>query len=313
MTDYDVLVLGEINVDLILAAEEIVPVFGQETLVDETTLTIGGSSVIFACGAARLGLRVGYVGVVGEDEFGRFMLREMSSRGVDVEPVIVDPAVKTGITVSLSTPVDRAMLTYSGSIAALTPEQVDRAVLGRTRHLHVGSYFLQTGLQSGLAELLAQARMQGLTVSQDTGWDPHERWDSGFWETLAQTDVFLPNIDEARAITGAADLEAALEALLEQVPLVTIKQGAEGAIARRGEEIARAVPPSVEVVDTTGAGDSFAAGFVYGYLAGWSLGKMLRLACACGALTTRQPGGTNGQATLAEALEAIDDAHQPHH
>jgi len=312
MADYDVLVLGEINVDLILGAEEIAPVFGQEILVDETTLTIGGSSVIFACGAARLGLRVGYVGVVGEDEFGRFMLREMSARGVDVEPTVVDPAVKTGITVSLSTPVDRAMLTYSGSIAALTPERVDRALLDRARHLHVGSYFLQTGLQNGLAELLAQARAQGLTVSQDTGWDPHERWNSRFWETLAQTDVFLPNIDEARAITGAADVEAALASLVEQVPVVAVKLGAEGAIARRGEETVRAVPPSVQVVDTTGAGDSFAAGFVYGYLAGWSLEKTLRLACACGALTTRQPGGTNGQATLAEALEAMDDAHQPH-
>jgi len=257
-------------------------------------------------------LRVGYVGVVGEDEFGRFMLREMSARGVDVEPTVVDPAVKTGITVSLSTPVDRAMLTYSGSIAALTPERVDRALLDRARHLHVGSYFLQTGLQNGLAELLAQARAQGLTVSQDTGWDPHERWNSRFWETLAQTDVFLPNIDEARAITGAADVEAALASLVEQVPVVAVKLGAEGAIARRGEETVRAVPPSVQVVDTTGAGDSFAAGFVYGYLAGWSLEKTLRLACACGALTTRQPGGTNGQATLAEALEAMDDAHQPH-
>ncbi len=309
MADYDLLVLGEINVDLILGAEEIVPVFGQEILVDETTLTLGGSSVIFACGAARLGLRVGYVGVVGDDEFGRFMLREMSSRGVDVEPAIVDPAVNTGITVSLSTPADRAMLTYSGSIAALTAERVDRALFGRTRHLHVGSYFLQTGLQNGLPELLAQARVEGLTVSQDTGWDPHERWNSGFWETLAQTDVFLPNVNEARAITGAADAETALEALVQKVPLVTIKQGAEGAIARRGEKTVRAVPPSVQVVDTTGAGDSFAAGFVYGYLADWSLEKTLRLACACGALATRKPGGTNGQATLAEALEAIDDVH----
>jgi sugar/nucleoside kinase (ribokinase family) len=309
MADYDVLVLGEINVDLILRAEEIVPVFGQEILVDETTLAVGGSSVIFACGAARLGLRVGYVGVVGEDEFGHFMLREMSARGVDVGPAIVDPAVNTGITVSLSTPADRAMLTYSGSIAALTTDRVDRALFGRARHLHVGSYFLQTGLQDGLPELLAQARAQGLTVSQDTGWDPHEGWNSGFWETLAQTDVFLPNIDEARAITGAADAEAALEALLELVELVAIKQGAEGAIARREEETVRAVPPPVQVVDTTGAGDSFAAGFVYGYLADWSLEKTLRLACACGALTTRKPGGTNGQATLAEALEAIGDVY----
>jgi sugar/nucleoside kinase (ribokinase family) len=284
-------------------------VFGQEILVDETTLTVGGSSVIFACGAARLGLRVGYVGVVGEDEFGRFMLREMSARGVDVGPAIVDPAVNTGITVSLSTPIDRAMLTYCGSIAALTTDRVDRALLGRARHLHVGSYFLQTGLQDGLPELLAQARAQGLTISMDTGWDPAERWNGGLRDALAQVNVFLPNELEARAITGQGSEETALAALAEYLPVVAVKLGAEGAIARRGEETIRAAPLPVEVVDTTGAGDSFDAGFVYGYLADWSLGRTLRLGCACGSLATRRPGGTNGQPTLAEALEAIDDLH----
>jgi sugar/nucleoside kinase (ribokinase family) len=307
MTDYDLLVLGEINVDLILGAEEIVPVFGQEILVDEATLTIGGSSVIFACGAARLGLRVGYIGVVGEDEFGRFMLREMSARGVDVGPAIVDPGVKTGITVSLSTPADRAMLTYSGSIAALTTEQVDRALFGRTCHLHVGSYFLQRGLQDGLPELLAQARAKGLTISVDTGWDPAEGWNGGLWDALAQVNVFLPNELEACAITGQGSEETALAALAEHMPVVAVKLGAEGAIARRGEEIVRVAPLPVEVVDTTGAGDSFDAGFVYGYLAGWSLERTLRLGCACGSLATRLPGGTSGQPTLGEALKAIDD------
>jgi sugar/nucleoside kinase (ribokinase family) len=309
MADYDVLVAGEINVDLILGAEEIVPVFGQEILVEDATLTMGSSSVIFACGAARLGLRVGFVGVVGEDEFGRFMLREMSARDVDVRPVIVEPAVKTGITVSLSTPDDRAMLTYNGSIAALTTDRVDRVLLGRTRHLHVGSYFLQTGLQDGLPELLAQARAEGLTISMDTGWDPAEGWNGGLWDALAQVNVFLPNELEAGAITGQGDEETALAALAEHVPVVAVKLGAEGAIARRGEEIVRIAPLPVEVVDTTGAGDSFDAGFVYGYLAGWSLERTLRLGCACGSLATRQPGGTNGQPTLGEALGAIDDAH----
>ena len=313
MSIYDVLVLGEINVDLIMWAGEIAPAFGQERLVEDATLTMGSSSVIFACGVARLGLRVGFVGVVGDDEFGRFMLREMTARRVDVGPVIVDSTIKTGITVSLSTAADRALLTYSGSIAALTPERVDRTLFDRARHLHVGAYFLQTGLREGLPELLAYARARGLTVSLDTGWDPDERWNGGLKGTLAQTNVFLPNADEARAITDRVNVEAALASLAEQVPVVAVKLGAEEAIARQGEETIRAAPPSVQVVDTTGAGDSFDAGFIYGYLAGWSLERALRLACACGALTTRQPGGTVGQPTMAEALEAMDDDHQPHH
>lgn len=307
MAEYDVLVLGEINVDLILSADEITPVFGQELLVDDMALAMGSSSVIFACGAARLGLRVGFVGVVGDDEFGHFMLRQMAARGVDVRPIIVDSAVKTGITVSLSTAADRALLTYLGSITALTVEQVDRALLGRARHLHVGSYFLQQGLRTGLPALFAEARARGLTVSLDTGFDPHQAWDGGLWEALAHVDLFLPNAVEAPAIAGASSPETALDALAARVPMVAVKLGAEGAIARRGAEVCRAAPPPVKAVDTTGAGDSFDAGFVYGYLAGWSLQRTLRLACACGALTTRQPGGTEGQPTLTEAMAALGE------
>ena len=127
-----------------------------------------------------------------------------------------------------------------------------------------------------------------------------------YTETLAQTDVFLPNGVEARAIAGEPDVEAALSTLAKRTPLVAVKLGAEGAIARRGEETVRAAPPPVQVVDTTGAGDSFDAGFVCGYLKGWPLERTLRLACACGSLATRQPGGTNGQPTLAEALAIME-------
>ncbi len=307
MAEFDVLVLGEINVDLILSADEITPVFGQELLVDDMTLAMGSSSVIFACGAARLGLRVGFVGVVGDDEFGHFMLRQMAARGVDVSPVIVDPAVKTGITVSLSTAADRALLTYPGSIEALTAERVDRSLLSHARHVHVGSYFLQQGLRTGLPALFAKARAHGLTVSLDTGFDPRQTWDGGLREVLANIDVFLPNEIEAPAIAGAPSPETALDALAACVPTVVVKLGAKGAIARRGSEVCRATPPLVKAVDTTGAGDSFDAGFVYGYLAGWSLQRTLRLACACGALTTRQPGGTEGQPTLTEAMAALGE------
>jgi sugar/nucleoside kinase (ribokinase family) len=220
---------------------------------------------------------------------------------------MVDPGVKTGITVSLSTAADRALLTFSGSIAALTAECIDRALFDRARHLHVSSFFLQTGLREGLAGLFAQARGQGLTVSLDTGWDPDEQWDSDLGKTLACTDVFLPNAVEAQAISGQTDVKTALATLAEGVPVVAMKLGAQGAIARHSETVVQAAPPAVQVVDTTGAGDSFDAGFVYGYLEAWSLERTLRLACACGALATQQPGGTAGQPTINQAMEAIRD------
>lgn len=306
MRPYDVLVVGEINVDLILRAHEIVPVFGQEKLVEDCELTIGSSSVIAACGMARLGLRTAFFGRVGDDEFGRFMLREMRARGVDVSLVIVDPMIKTGITVSLSTPHDRAMLTHlGGSIDGLEPGDIPLAVLGQIRHLHMGSFFLHTRLQPGLAKLFAEAHAHGVTTSLDVGWDPHERWDGSLWEVLAHTDVFLPNEAEAMHITGLREVEAALACLARRVPTVAVKLGAQGAIARRGDEIARAPIVPVTVVDTTGAGDSFNAGFLYGFLHGWPLALALHMGTVCGSLSTRRAGGTAGQPTLEEALAAL--------
>lgn len=306
MSHYDVLVIGEINVDLILQADEIAPIFGTERLVDDCTLTMGSSSVIAACGMARLGLRTAFFGRVGDDQFGRFMLQEMAAHGIDTSPVIVDPGVKTGITVSLSTPRDRAMLTYlGGSIDGVTADEVPDSLLQRTRHVHVGSFFLQTRLQPGLPELFQRAHERGATTSLDVGYDVHERWDGGLWETLAHTDVFLPNELEAARITGEPEATRAMRKLAERARVVAMKRGAAGAIAQAGETTAEAPVLPVEVVDTTGAGDSFNAGFLYGFLAGWPLGDALRLGVACGSLSTRQAGGTSAQPTLAEALDAM--------
>ena len=314
MPDYDVLVLGEINVDLILSGGAR-PAFGQaEKVIDDAALTPGGSGVIFACGCARLGLRTAYCGVVGDDLFGRFMLDSLRQRGVDPCGVQVRADQKTGLSVILNDTqdgaYDRAILTHLGAINALRAEMVDRALLAHTRHVHVTSYFLQHLLQPGLAELLDEARRNGATVSMDTNWDPDEQWNHGLAEALAQTDVFLPNEQEALAIAARPELEQALDALAAQIPTVAVKRGADGALCRQGTK--RLADPgfTVEVVDTTGAGDSFDAGFVYGYTQGWSLADTLALACACGALSTRAAGGTPTQATLDDAQQLIRQRRQ---
>ena len=137
--------------------------------MDDATLALGSSSAIFACGASRLGLLVVFVGKVGDDDFGRFVLRTLQSRGVDIAPVIVDLAVKAGLTLHLSRRTDRAMLTFPGSIAALRGDEVDRQLFQRTDHVAIGSYFLQTGVQLSLPGLFAAARAAGATVSFDPG------------------------------------------------------------------------------------------------------------------------------------------------
>ena len=297
----DILVLGELNADLILRGD-VVPEWNQtEKLIDDAVLTLGSSSAIFACGAARLGLRVAFVGVVGDDLLGRFCREALDARGVDTSGVIVDPALHTGMTVILQLPDDRAMLTFPGAIPMLRAEMIDPALLQAARHIHVGSYFWQTALQPGLPALFAQARTRGATTSLDTQWDPSGAW-AGLDDLLAATDILLPNEAEACALAGTQSWRQALEALAARVPTVAVKRGADGAAAMRGATFAAATPPAVAVIDAVGAGDSFDAGFVYGALAGWPIEKTLALAVACGALSTRAAGGTAAQATLEEAV-----------
>jgi sugar/nucleoside kinase (ribokinase family) len=306
---FDLVVIGELNPDAIVAGAAIEPAFGQaERLADSGTLALGGSGGIVSSGAARLGLRVAHVGVVGDDGAGRFVLDQLRERGVDLNWSRVDPALGTGITVALSRGDDRAILTSPGTIAALRVEDVPAAALEQARHVHVSSFYLQEGLRDRVPELFARARAAGATTSLDCGWDPLDEWEGGIDAALSATDVFLPNDSEACRIARADDPEQALEHLSARLPTVAVKLGERGAIARSGPERAAATPPPVSAIDATGAGDSFAAGFLRGLLDGRPLADTLRLAVACGALSTRSLGGVDGQPSLDEALAATAES-----
>lgn len=307
MADLDLLVLGDVNPDLVLSDASLDVAFGQaETLVEDAELTIGGSGAIMACGAARLGLRTALTGLVGADQFGEFMLRAVSERGVEMSGVTVSDEVRTGLTVVLARPDDRAILTFPGAIAAMTAERVDADLLARARHVHVASFFLQTALVPGLATLLRSARAHGATTSVDPNWDPAQRWDGGLRELLGEVDVLLPNAAEACRLAGVSDAEAAAAKLAAAGPLVAVKLGAEGAVAAPagGEgRLVRAAPPepAVDPVDAVGAGDAFDAGLLCALLGGQPLDEALAFACACGTLSMRAAGGTAAQPTFAEA------------
>jgi sugar/nucleoside kinase (ribokinase family) len=258
-----------------------------------------------ACAAARLGLRTALAGLVGDDQFGAFMLEAVAACGVDVDGVDVDPGLRTGLTVVLARPGDRAILTFPGTIAAMSAERVDAALLAHARHVHISSFYLQTGLAAGLPALLRAARAGGATTSVDPNWDPSGGWDGGLRALLGEVDVLVPNEVEACRIAAVADVEAAAGALAAAGPLVAVKRGADGALAvpAGGGAVVRVQPPRglVETVDAVGAGDTFDAGLLAGLLAGEPLEDALALACACGALSLRAAGGTSAQPTLEEA------------
>jgi sugar/nucleoside kinase (ribokinase family) len=302
---FAILVAGELNPDAIVVGPELTPEFGQvETLAQDGTLTIGSSGAIFACGCARLGLATSYVGTVGDDAGGRFVLTELERRRVDTGPCRVEEGRATGLTVVISRGEDRAILTAVGAMDALAAEDVTDAILATAEHLHVTSPALQPRLRAGLPDLFARAHAAGLTTSLDPGWDPAGEWDTALADALDATDVFFPNAAEACRIAGAEDPEAALDALAARVPTVAVKLGADGAIAADPTGRARAAAPTLDAVDTTGAGDSFAAGFLRAGRAGLPLEARLRVAVACGSLSTRALGGVAAQPTWQEATAA---------
>jgi sugar/nucleoside kinase (ribokinase family) len=306
--DLDVVVVGEINPDVIVSDPDPVPRFGQqERLVESITFTIGSSSVIAACGLARLGLRVAMVGVVGDDPFGRYMLEAMRERGIDTSPCRVDATRPTGASVILATASDRAILTAPGTIPDLRANDVPDELLATTRHLHVASYFIQTALQPGLPGLFAAAHRHGASTSLDPNDDPTGSWDSGLKEALVETDVFFPNAAEACAIARSGDAPTAATSLTRSAgpSIVAVKLGRDGALAATGGRVVAEVAAyPVDIADAVGAGDSFDAGFIAGWLDGAPIDRTLRLASVCGALSSRGIGGTASQPSRAEADEA---------
>lgn len=299
----DVLVVGELNVDLILDGLAGLPELGKEVLAEAMTLTLGSSSAIFASNLSTLGAKVAFLGRVGEDLFGDLVVERLRARGVDTALVLRTPAHATGATVVLNRGEDRAMATYMGAMTQLTLADVTEERLASARHLHFASAFLQPGLFPELPALFRRAKACGLTTSFDPQWDPAERWDLDLAAILPNVDVFLPNEQELLNLTRKATIPEALEALRPHAHTVVAKQGSAGATAAQGHAI-RFQPSFLNsrVVDAVGAGDSFDAGYVSRFIAGDTGEACLRHGCLMGAVNTTAAGGTGAFTDLRTVL-----------
>jgi len=286
------LVVGELNVDVIVSGLPTLPVLGRELLCEDFQMALGSSSAICASWLAALGARVDFWGKLGCDFYGDFMVSELERRGIGTKGIIRDSGIRTGVTVSLTYHQDRALFTYLGSIAALCLDDLDLSLVARYDHLHSASIFLQQGLRPGLPALYRAAKEAGLTTSLDSGWDPEERWGYDIFALLSYVDFFLLNEVEALHFTGLNTVEEAAKELSHYAGTVVVKLGRKGALARAGRQEWKASGFEVEVVDTTGAGDAFNAGFLYAHIVeGRPIPEALRFANACGAIAVTTIGG----------------------
>jgi sugar/nucleoside kinase (ribokinase family) len=289
---FDIAILGETNLDLILyGLPEEMPV-ERELLGSGFKITLGGSSSILAHNLAMLGSQVGFVSRVGRDEMGEIALARLRESGADLSQISYSKHQGTGVTLLLPHGQRRHILTYLGAMAEMTVADLDLAYLTSARHFHLSSLFLQTGLHANLPELFDYLRTAGMTISLDTNDDPNDAWDGVLDQLLDKIDLLLPNEDEIKRIARRPTLEQSLDVLSARIPLIVVKCGSRGAVVQEGNKRHFISPLSVEPVDTIGAGDSFNAGFLHFYLTGKDPLQAAAMGNVAGALSTLRSGGT---------------------
>jgi sugar/nucleoside kinase (ribokinase family) len=304
---YDVVVVGELNVDLILNNIQQFPAIGKEVLAEDMVLTLGSSSAIFASNLSTLGSRVTFVGNLGKDIFADIVVKSFEKKNVHTNNLIYSDTAKTGITVVMNVGEDRAMLTYPGAMAEMSEQQVSNDILQSSQHLHVSSIFLQPALKPGIIELFRRAKKLNLTTSLDTQWDPDEKWDLDLKSLLPLVDVFLPNMQEFLALTATADLQSGIEAIKDFANTVVVKDGSNGAwLWNKGNIRQQPAFPNTEVVDCIGAGDSFDAGFIFGLINRSDMNECLRIAALAGAINTTAAGGTAAFSSIRAVKETSE-------
>jgi sugar/nucleoside kinase (ribokinase family) len=301
------LLFGEINLDIILHGCRSAPEPGREVLVEDFLMALGSSCAITGAALVKLGNEVTYLGKAGADFAGEFCLERMAALGMDVSRVKLEPELRTGVTVSVTSRQDRTLISYLGATTVLTEADIDNNEFDSFQHLHSSSYFLQTGLHPGFENVYARAKEHGLTTSLDPACDPTGKWNSSIDRVLRYVDVFLPNELELESITGEKDVTAAVRTLDNGNTLTVAKLGSRGAMTTSHGEPLFADAPVVEPVDPTGAGDCFNAGFLHAWIRRRPLSEALRLAVACGSFSTQALGGSGAQPTEYEAEAFLEN------
>ncbi len=300
----DVVVFGDLFIDLVMTGFPRLPELGEEALASSLRRETGGGASHTACGLAVLGMRTKVMGVVGAAEVDWFRAR-LESKGVDTQALVAHPSEPTAITVAVSTARDRIFYTYAGA-NRLLPELLtnadSRRRMAEARHIH----FAHLIEPARLEELARWLHAQGCTVSVDVGWD--EVWlDSlASLNALAEVDWFFPNDREAQRMTGESDPYRMLQWFHGHgLHGVVLKFGPGGSASSFGGEFLHQQAFPVDPVETTGAGDCFDAGFLYAWLARRELKECLAWGNACGALSTRHHGGIAGFPSREEVETAL--------
>lgn len=286
------------------------PEKGKLLLVQEMELHVGGCAHNTAVDLRKLGEEVLVVGKVGDDDLGDVVINSLKRHGIDTRGVTRDPNFHTSATmVLLDEAGERTFLHYPGANQALRADDVKDEFLQGARVVHVAGSFLMPGFDGEeTAKVFARAKAFGVLTSLDTAWDDTGKWFATIAPVLPLVDIFISNRDEASRISGKSTLADIASFFLDYgAKVVAIKMGEEGSFIMTKEEKILAPPFKVRAIDGTGAGDAFAAGFLFGYLRGWDLYEVGRFANACGAMCVEKMGATEGVGSFEEVRRFIEE------
>lgn len=311
---YDVVCAGIVVADHVCAPVERMPASGELVLTERMELTVGGCASNAAVDLAKLGLRVAIVGTVGTDAFGRFCRRTLETAGVDCSHLGESATSETSATLVINTRgEDRRFIHSIGANREFTGREVSPDLIAQCRVLALGGYCLSETLSpKNVAEMFRDARNSGTTTVLDVVLpQPADYWPL-LKPVLPLTDLFLPNEDEARMITGLNDpLEQAQRFRAAGAKCVVVTCGGEGAVLVDDKVRLRAGVHPVEYLDGTGSGDAFASGFIFGLLQGAGVEDCLRYGTALGANCVRATGATGGALTADELRDFVDRQELP--
>ena len=301
----DVISLGVFVVDVIGRPVDQFPEKGRLTVFDELEMHSGGSANNTAITLAKLDIDVGAMGRIGADEFGDFVLQILDSNRVDTRSMARDAETKTPVTfVAVASDGERSFLHYMGTNRVISEDDVNLDLIRSCKILHVAGCLVMPKLDGEpTARILRHAKEAGVTTSLDTVWDATGNWLKTLAPCLPYVDIFLPSIEEAIQLTGLDSPPEIAKFLMDYgVQTVGLKMGKRGSYVRsRTEEIY--VPSyEVDVVDATGAGDAYVAGFLAGIVMGWDLKRTSKLASAAGAACVTAIGTTAGIRNLEETM-----------
>jgi Sugar kinases, ribokinase family len=282
-----VLSLGRIYCDMVFRGLSGMPQLGRELFAEDFALTPGGGALITAAHLANLGRPSAVLARLGTDDLSRALLEQINKLGVDLQFLDRHETAGPQLTVVMVHGGDRAFLSRRAGHAR--PETFEAALgWSDVAHLHIAEF----ATLHEMPDAVSAAKAKGLTVSLDPSWDETLIHDPAFFERSAGVDVFLPNMEEAEALTGSSDPQTALTELARHFPLVALKLGGEGAMLSIDGRTIRLPSERVEVVDTTGAGDAFNSGFLDAWLSGASPEETLAAAIAAGTRSVQASGGT---------------------